>query len=194
VVRRSTLTSVRAGGHIGRLILGTAVVVCVGMHSRAARAHFALVAPESSQSQGPFGDPQKLGSCGEEGLATPTGAITAFHPGETIEVTIDERIFHPGHYRVALAVDDRNALPADPAVAAVDGDPCGSVAIADPPTFPILADDMLPHTASFETPETFTVTLPQDVTCTRCTLQVIELPPAKRAMRTVIGRSRSARF
>jgi hypothetical protein len=33
---------------------------------------------------------------------------------------------------------------------------------------------MLPHTVEFDGPRTFTVTLPDDVTCTKCTLQVIE--------------------
>ena len=125
-------------------------------------------------SQGPYGDPQKVGPCGEEGGGTPTGAVTAFRPGQTIEVTVDEKIFHPGHYRVALAVNDRSELPLEPAVTTVDGDPCGSTEIQDPPSFPILADNMLPHTQPFNAPQTFTVTLPTDVTCTRCTLQVIE--------------------
>ena len=54
------------------------------------------------------------------------------------------------------------------------GDPCGSAAIENPVTLPILADNVLPHTARFTTAQTFTVTLPTDVTCTKCTLQVLE--------------------
>ena len=139
-----------------------------------AHAHFVLVAPDSWMSQDSFGLPEKLGPCGDEGGGTPTGKVTAFHPGQTISVTIDEVIFHPGHYRVALAVNDRSELPAEPDVAPRGGDPCGSAAIQDPPTFPILADDVLPHTQPFAGPQTFTVTLPAGVTCTRCTLQVLE--------------------
>jgi hypothetical protein len=165
---------VRVREHIGRIVVGTAVVVGVGSVVTPARAHFTLVAPDSSMSQAPYGDPQKVGPCGEEGGGTPTGAVTAFRPGQTIEVTVDEKIFHPGHYRVALAVNDRSELPLEPAVTAVDGDPCGSTEIQDPPSFPILADNMLPHTQPFDAPQTFTVTLPTEVTCTRCTLQVIE--------------------
>jgi hypothetical protein len=161
-------------GHIGRIVVGTAVVVGVGSVVTPARAHFTLVAPDSWMSQDPYGDPQKVGPCGEEGGGTPTGAVTAFRPGQTIEVAVDEKIFHPGHYRVALAVNDRSELPPEPAVTAVDGDPCGSTEIQDPPTFPILADNVLPHTQPFDEPQTFSVTLPADVTCTRCTLQVIE--------------------
>jgi hypothetical protein len=97
-----------------------------------------------------------------------------FRPGEAIEVTVDEKIFHPGHYRVALAVNDRSELPPPPVVTAVGTDPCGSAEIQDPPAFPILADNVLPHTQPFGGPQTFSVTLPTDVTCSRCTLQVIE--------------------
>jgi hypothetical protein len=103
-----------------------------------------------------------------------TGKVTSFRPGQTIEVTIDEKIPHPGHYRVALAIEDRSELPPAPAVTTVGSDPCGSTEIQDPPIFPILADNLLPHTEPFDGPQTFTVTLPSDVTCTRCTLQIIE--------------------
>jgi len=160
-------------GRIGRIVVGMALLIGLGSVAPA-RAHFMLVAPDSSMSQGPYGDPQKVGPCGEEGGGTPTGALTAFRPGDTVEVTVDEKIFHPGHYRVALAVNDRSELPPEPPVTTVDGDPCGSTEIQDPPTLPILADNMLPHTRPFDEPQTFTVTLPTDVTCTRCTLQVIE--------------------
>jgi hypothetical protein len=139
-----------------------------------AHAHFLLLAPDSWMSQSPFGDPQKVGPCGEEGGGTATGKLTVFRPGETIEVTVDERIYHPGHYRVALAINDRSELPPPPVVTAVGRDPCGSTEIQDPPIFPILADNVLPHTQPFGEPQTFTVTLPADVTCERCTLQVIE--------------------
>jgi hypothetical protein len=66
-------------------------------------AHFVLGSPASWRVQNALGNPQKLGPCGDEGAAATTGAVTAFSPGETITITIDEVIFHPGHYRVALA-------------------------------------------------------------------------------------------
>jgi len=139
-----------------------------------AHAHFILTAPDSWMSQDSVGLPEKLGPCGDEGGGTATGKVTAFHPGETIAVTIDEVIPHPGHYRVALAVNDRSELPAEPSVTPTAGDPCGSAAIENPPMFPILADNVLPHTQAFDAPRTFTITLPTDVTCTKCTLQVLE--------------------
>lgn len=139
-----------------------------------AHAHFILRAPDSWMSQGGLGGPQKVGPCGEEGGGTATGKVTAFRPGETISITIDEVIMHPGHYRVALAVNDRSELPPPPEVTASNDDPCATAEIQDPPVFPVLADYLLPHTQAFSGPQTFTVTLPSDVTCTKCTLQVVE--------------------
>src|SRR5207249_9256490 len=137
-------------------------------------AHFILIAPDSWMSQDSFGLPEKLGPCGDEGGGTPTAAVTAFRSGQAISVTINEVIAHPGHYRVALAVNDRSELPPEPTVTPKAGDPCGTAAIQNPPTLPILADNVLPHTGPFPGPQTFTVTLPADVTCRKCTLQVLE--------------------
>ena len=136
-----------------------------------AAAHFILQAPASWREQGPLGGPQKLGPCGDEGDGAQTGIVTAYSAGDTI--TINEVIFHPGHYRVALAARDRSELPAAPAVAPGDT-PCGSVPIEDPPVFPVLADGILPHASPFPGPQSFQVTLPSSVTCERCTLQVLE--------------------
>ena len=139
-----------------------------------AHAHFILVEPDSWMSQSAAGLPEKLGPCGDEGGGTPTGKVTALHPGQTISVTINEVITHPGHYRVALAVNDRSELPAEPLVTPTASDPCASAAIESSPVFPILADNMLPHTQAFAGLQTFSVTLPTNVTCTKCTLQVLE--------------------
>lgn len=152
------------------LLIGAAAVLAPAF----AHAHFILMTPDSWMSQSALGLPEKLGPCGDEGGGTPTGKVTVFHPGQTISVTIDEVVPHPGHYRVALAVNNRNELPPEPAVTPAPYDPCGSAAIEDPPMFPILADNLLPHTQAFDTPQTFTMTLPTDVTCTKCTLQVLE--------------------
>jgi hypothetical protein len=142
---------------------------------RIAAAHFILHAPASWREQGIHGDPQKTGPCGDEAdPALPTGIVTTFVPGETITITIDEAIFHPGHYRVALAVGDRSELPPEPAVTPSQYTECGSVAVMSPAVFPVLADGVLPHTQPFHDLQSFTVTLPSDVTCDHCTLQVIE--------------------
>jgi hypothetical protein len=114
-----------------------------------------------------------MAPCGNEGPAAATGAVTAFSPGETITIALDETIFHPGHYRVALAVNDQSELPAEPTVTP-GATACGSVPIMNPAVFPILADGVLQHTGAFSGTQSIHVTLPTDVTCTHCTLQVLE--------------------
>lgn len=138
-----------------------------------ARAHFILSAPPASKSQDSLGNPQKTGPCGEEGGGTATGAITAYQPGDTVTITVDETVFHPGHYRVALAVNDPSELPAEPPVTP-GASACGTTVVQDPPAFPILADGQLDHTKAFSGPQTFSVKLPTNVTCSHCTLQVLE--------------------
>jgi hypothetical protein len=135
--------------------------------------HFALRAPASWREQDFLGNPQKTGPCGDEGTAATTGTVTPFAPGETITITLDETIFHPGHYRVSLAVLDRSELPAEPPVTPGDT-PCGTGPIMAPPVFPVLADGALLHTDPFANSQSIQVTLPSDVTCTHCTLQVLE--------------------
>jgi MYXO-CTERM domain-containing protein len=138
-----------------------------------ARAHFILEEPASWRPQGPLGDPQKLGPCGDDGTEPPTGVITEYRPGDTVTVKINETVFHPGHYRIALSVNDRSELPPEPEVTA-GSTPCGSVPIDPNPTFPVLGDGLLIHTKPFDEPQTIQVTLPSNVTCEKCTLQVIE--------------------
>lgn len=136
-------------------------------------AHFFLEEPASWREQSALGDPQKTGPCGNEGSAAETGTITAFQTGETITITFRETIFHPGHFRVALAVDDRSELPPPPPVTRGSTD-CGSTTIMDPPVFPVLADGLLPHTSRLTGEQTMEVTLPAGVTCDHCTLQIIQ--------------------
>jgi MYXO-CTERM domain-containing protein len=149
------------------------LVATVALAPSVAQAHFILEEPASWREQGPLGDPQKLGPCGDDGTGEATGTVTAFKAGETITVKVNEMVFHPGHYRVALAVNDRSELPAEPVVTP-GSTPCGSVPIESSPAFPVLADGVLQHTQPFDEPQSFQVTLPADVTCEKCTLQVIE--------------------
>lgn len=150
-----------------------ALVIAATSTPRVATAHFVLITPEASVVQGDYGDPLHTPPCGGGQDAEATDVVTPFTQGQTITVTLDEQIWHPGHYRVALAVTDADELPAPPPVTAGDSD-CGTVPIQDPPQFPVLADGMFPHTTPVIGPQSFQVTLPTDVTCTRCTLQVLE--------------------
>jgi len=139
-----------------------------------ARAHFILKEPANWMSQDANGVPIKLGPCGNEPGGTPTNQVTAFQSGQTINVTVDEVIYHPGHYRVALAVHDRSELPGEPTVTPGSTTPCGTAAVMNPPVFPVLADGVLDHSTPFPGPQTFQIKLPDGVTCNNCTLQVIE--------------------
>ena len=150
-----------------------AAVLALGLYAPVSDAHFTLQTPPSWRTQDGLGSPQKAGPCGDEAGGTSTGAVTAYQVGHTITVTIDEKIFHPGHYRIALAVNDRSELPAEPTVTP-NATPCGTVPIESPPVFPVLADGVFPHTEAFSAPQSVELTLPAGVTCTHCTLQVIE--------------------
>ena len=147
----------------------------------AARAEFALEEPWSwAEQEGEIGNPQLSAPCGQAdpGIeAIPTGASMTRAPGDQVPVTINETVAHPGHYRVVLSTTGPSGLPDDPLVTP-DATPCGSTEIHDPPVFPVLADGMLVHTDAFSEPQTFMVTLPDDVSCGNCTMQVVEFMSA----------------
>lgn len=136
-------------------------------------AHFKLDAPTPVYNQGVLGDPQKAPPCGNEGTPTPSNAVTTFQAGQTITITVTETIFHPGHYRVALGLNGPQDLPAEPVVTP-GTTACGSAPIETNPVFPVLADGKLVHTTGLPSQSSFQVTLPSNVSCTHCTLQVIE--------------------
>ncbi len=140
-----------------------------------ADAHFILdqsAGPPSWMSQDSLGLPEKLGPCGDEGGGTPTNIVTAYQSGQTLTVTVDEIIFHPGHYRIALA-ESRSQLPPEPVVTP-GSTACGTAVIESPAVYPVLADNVFAHTAAFSGTQTVQIKLPSNVTCTKCTLQVIE--------------------
>jgi hypothetical protein len=145
-----------------------------------ASAHFILVAPDSWLEANVLGDPQKAAPCGASDLTkgTPTGKITALRGGDLLHIKIKETIYHPGHYRVALAVLDRKELPADPEAVTRDS-PRGPISVSgkiDPaPRPPVLADGLFVHRER-PAPDTFwetDVRLP-NINCDKCTVQVIQ--------------------
>jgi len=140
-----------------------------------ARAHFVLESPACVSEQNFLGDPQKSAPCGLADPGNPpveTGLVTHVQSGTTLDITIRETIFHPGHYRVLLA-PSADALPDDPVVTP-GATPCGSTVIDDTPELPLLADGLLVHTSALSGPQTMTVTIPADFTCDSCVLQVAE--------------------
>lgn len=144
-----------------------------------ASAHFFLETPAASLEQNAIGDPQKLGPCGgtSQDAGTPTGAVTELAGGSTLHLKLREAVYHPGHYRVALARTP-DQLPADPETLTREG-PRGpisvSATIVPDPAPPVLADGLFQHTtppgqgAFWEAD----LKLP-NVDCKDCVVQVIQ--------------------
>ncbi len=149
-------------------------IIAAAVTTNDAQAHFRLEVPAVMTEQNDLGDPQKTYACGGGADAPLTGDVTAYEAGETITITINETIYHPGHYRVSLAVNDVAELPPDPPITPMDGDDCAMTEIMDPPVFPVIADGMIPHSSPFDGQQSFEVTLPDDVECENCTLQVVQ--------------------
>jgi hypothetical protein len=153
----------------------------VAMSLMPASAHFTLVAPASwIVETNALGDPQKLAPCGgtSQNPGTPSGALTDVIGGSALHIKLRETVFHPGHYRVALAVNSRSELPADPEVVTQDTDKgprSVSAKIMNPVAPPVLADGLFVHTEK-AAPDTFfetDVRLP-NINCAKCTLQIVE--------------------
>jgi hypothetical protein len=161
------------------------VVVAIASVSGVADAHFVLVSPAASLVQNRLGDPQKIAPCGGVSAnparntpanpGTPSNAVTQITGGSMFHLLVQETVFHPGHYRVALA---RTAaqLPPDPVVTTRDSDrgPWSvSAAIQNPPDAPVLADGLFAHTERptglFETD----IPIP-NINCVNCIMQVIQ--------------------
>ena len=166
-----------------RFLLAT--VAAVAALSLTADAHFVLVQPAATIVQNRLGDPQKLAPCGgasanpARGVAAnpgvPSGATTEIKGGSAFHLLIQETVFHPGHYRIALA---RNAaqLPPDPVVttrSSERGEQSVSAVIQDTPVAPVIADGLFAHaerpTALWETD----ISIP-NINCPNCLLQVVQ--------------------
>src|SRR5262245_46421745 len=75
--------------------------------------HFKLLEPASWLIEDNRGDPQKAGPCGGTNTdwGKPSYVITKAMGGQKLHIKIQETIYHPGHYRVALAVNSPTELP-----------------------------------------------------------------------------------
>jgi hypothetical protein len=162
---------------LNKWIVGLPVAALAAAVAPAVQAHFKLIEPASWLVEDDKGDPQKLGPCGGtlDNPGTPTRAVTAVTGGQKLKLVIEETVYHPGHYRVALA-RKRNFLPDDPVATMKDTDrgprsASGKVETNIQP--PLLADGLWMHhekpTQLWETE----ITLP-NITCEGCQLQVIQ--------------------
>ena len=121
-------------------------------------AHFKLIEPASWIVESERGDPQKAAPCGADDKAEMSKAVTPVKGGSLLHLKVLETIYHPGHYRVALAVNTREELPADPMTfeRTTDKGP-RSVwgVIQSPPQLPVLADGLFPHYTRPASPQTY---------------------------------------
>lgn len=159
-------------------LLKAGVAAALVFSAAASQAHFYLEAPAQWIEQDEMGDPQKIAPCGgtnaEAGVRT--GAVTEVTGGSMLRVAVLETVYHPGHYRVALA-RRINWLPHDPeaVMKQTENGPRSDYAVFDPdPKPPILVDglwasDVKREPAAFETE----VRIP-NIDCTGCYLQVIQ--------------------
>jgi hypothetical protein len=143
-------------------------------------AHFKLLEPSSWIVSNERGDPQKAGPCGGDGKdpGTPTNVVGKAVGGQMLHVKVQETIYHPGHFRVALAVNSRDELPADPVTTTRDtekGPQSVWAVIQSPPQKPVLADGLFPHYARPTQPQIYEtdVQLP-NISCTKCTVQIVQ--------------------
>ena len=162
-------------------------------------AHFKLLEPASWLVENALGDPQKAAPCGGPppalGNAPVAGnapvvplsnAVTKVVGGSKLHLKVQETIYHPGHYRVALAVNSRNELPPDPFTyeRTTERGPYSVWAvIQSPPQIPVIADGLFPHYTRPLRPASGAAAEPvffeadiqlPNIACPKCTLQVIQ--------------------
>jgi hypothetical protein len=161
--------------HTRRLLVFAAAIAVL---PAATDAHFVLMEPSATLVQDQRGDPQKLGPCG--GTSADAGAATNIvgkvQGGQKLHLKLMETVYHPGHYRVALAVNSLGELPADPQALTTEsarGPRSVSAPIQSSPQAPLLADGLFVHTAKSADPFETDIQLP-NISCPKCTLQIVE--------------------
>ena len=146
-------------------------------------AHFRLIEPASWIVENDRGDPQKAGPCGGSNTdwGKPSFAVTKIVGGSKLHLKVQETVYHPGHYRVALAVNSPLELPADPVTQTTDtekGPRSVTATIQNPVAVPVLADGLFVHNTR---PEPGTQLPPMEadidipnINCKKCTLQIVQ--------------------
>jgi len=142
-----------------------------------ASAHFKLLEPASWIEEDDRGDPQKLAPCGGtlDNPGARSGAVTEVTGGQMLKVVVDETVYHPGHFRIALA-RRANWLPDDPFATMQEterGLRSVSAVIEADPRPPLLVDGLWPHNERFTGIRETEVQIP-NIDCEGCFLQVIQ--------------------
>src|SRR2546422_870578 len=162
-------------------VLFVSLILALAIAAQSAYGHFKLLEPASWLIESDRGDPQKAGPCGGSNTdwGMPSYIVTKAIGGQKLHIKIQETVYHPGHYRVALAVNSPTELPLDPQVATKDserGPMSLAAAIQNPPQIPVLADGLFVHntrpTGAMPPWET-DVQLP-NINCKKCILQIVQ--------------------
>ena len=157
------------------------MVAGLAIAAQSTSAHFRLLEPASWLIESDRGDPQKSGPCGGSNTdwGKPSYFISKAVGGQKLHIKVQETVYHPGHYRAALAVNSPTELPPDPQVTTRDserGPWSVSAVIQNPPQIPVLADGLFVHstrpTGPMEPFET-DVQLP-NINCKKCILQIVQ--------------------
>jgi hypothetical protein len=164
-------------------------VLLAGVPTVVTHAHFKLMEPASWIVEDERGDPQKGFPCGGSNTdyGKPSYNVTQAIGGSRLHIKVQETIFHPGHYRVALAVKSRNELPPDPMTFEKYTDRgvySTWAAIQSPPQIPVIADGLFQHYPRAGEPASAVPKTPMapwetdiqlpNISCAKCTLQVIQ--------------------
>ncbi len=145
--------------------------------SGAAQAHIDLDSAGTHLSRYGRNDIKK-GPCGKIGGVRGKNVYT-YKPGETIDVSLNEFIPHPGYFRIAFDQDGddsfANPKTVDPINRECMNDPrdkCGASDFYNNET--VLMDNLDPHLRGPVKKYNWKVTLP-NVACDNCTLQIIQV-------------------
>jgi len=157
---RTKPTSLRQG-----VLITLTLCAVPALWTQQAAAHIRMDQPVARNvwGSGPFSDPIKESPCGSgenDPRTTDPAKINTFAPGETITVSWEETVDHPGYYRISIDMDGQDDFV----------DPTGTPSTANPPVLPTLMDGIQDATDGTYSVE---VTLPNE-TCDNCTLQLVQ--------------------
>jgi hypothetical protein len=139
-------------------LLSAAALAAAAVLPATVQAHFKLLEPVSAIIEDQRGDPQKAAPCGNDAKSVASNVVGKAVGGSTIKLKVLETIYHPGHYRVALAVNSKEELPSDPMTVErmTDRGPRSVwAAIQSPIQAPVIADGLFQHYTRPTAPQTF---------------------------------------
>ncbi len=152
------------------MLNGRSILIIAFCSAGSAQAHIMLEQPTGWIVTNGLGDPQKEEPCGTS-VGTASNVVTTLQAGSKITVRGTETVFHPGHFRLAIARErDQLITP----VPVVQGNDCKSAPIQAPAIAPVLLDGLLPRSSpSANGSYQQELTVP-DIACDDCTLQLLQ--------------------